>query len=458
MEQAGLASGLLSQAQIDAAWHALTESLRLGQRSLVDLSDELLTEKLIEQGALNRWQAEQLRRGHTKFTLGPYRILDAIGHGGMGYVFKGEHSLLGRVEAIKVLPRSQMSPASLAAFCREIRAQAQLDHPNHVRLSFADAAGDTYYLVTEYVPGADLRRLIRHHGPLTAVQAAAIVSQAADALAYAHQRGLIHRDVKPGNLLVTPEGLTKLTDLGLAYFSSEATASNGNSNDKGGESEKKTRHIVGTPDFVAPESIRNPGEVRPASDVYSLGCTLYYAITGKVPFPGGKTVDKLRRHLDEEPMAPSRINSQADEALAGVVRQMMHKSPKQRVPSAAEVVALLQPWTKRIDEATWRQIGQFAQAPGEPTYVAEENSPHPGAEEPDTPDRQLDASLPTPRTPLPAPAYRKVDDGFPASESDRRGSPLATAPSAGISAQTFVLVAVVSVLAILAAAAISWWG
>lgn len=384
-EQAGLASGLLTQEQIDRGWHALTDSLRTGEYSLIDLSDELLADRLVQLGYLNRWQSEQLRQGRTKFTLGPYRILDAIGHGGMGYVFKGEHVLLGRIEAIKVLPKTQMTPASIAAFCREIRAQAQLDHPNLVRLSFADREGDTYFLVTEYVPGADLRRLIRHHGPLTMVQAAVIISQAAEALAYAHQRGLVHRDVKPGNLLVTPKGFTKLTDLGLAYFASDAAPVNG----------KGPRHIVGTPDFVAPEAIRAPESVRSVSDIYSLGCTLYYAVTGKVPFPGGRTAEKLRRHLDELPLSPGRLNAQIDEPLVAIINQMMHKRIESRVQTAAEVVALLRPWTQQADENAWLQIGQFAAQPGEPTYTGPmlADTVPTMAGDADTGDRQFDGML-----------------------------------------------------------------
>ena len=360
LEEAGLASGLLTQEQIDCAWHAMVDPLRSGIRSLNDLSDDVLSEQLIKLGYLNPWQAEQLRHGRTKFTLGPYRILDAIGHGGMGYVFKGEHFLLGRIEAIKVLPKTQMDPRSIDAFRREIRAQAQLDHPNLVRLSFADKEGETYFLVTEFIPGSDLRRLVRHHGPLTEQQATLVISQGAEALAYAHERGLVHRDVKPGNLLVTPEGLTKLTDLGLASFSSDAAPAA-----TGGP-----RHIVGTPDFIAPEAIANPGEVRRSCDIYSLGCTLYYAVTGKVPYPGGSTRDKLRRHLDEAPLTPLRFTPNLDPALAELIAQMMHKRPEERIGSAAEVVERLRRWTRMADENTWRQIGQFAADPGESSFIA----------------------------------------------------------------------------------------
>jgi eukaryotic-like serine/threonine-protein kinase len=221
LHRAALASGLLSQQQLDDALAGLRGAMaeQAGQNATqpaeavavscpapLAVSDELLGQRLVDLGYLNRWQVEQLKEGRTKFTLGPYRIVNAIGQGGMGHVFKAEHKLLGRIEAIKVLPKTKSTPEAIAAFQREIRAQAQLDHPNLVRVSFADFEGETYFLVTEYVPGTDLRRLVRRNGPLPFAIAATIVSQAAEALHYAHRRGLVHRDVKPGNLLVTPLG------------------------------------------------------------------------------------------------------------------------------------------------------------------------------------------------------------------------------------------------------------
>jgi serine/threonine protein kinase len=322
------------------------------------IADRQLAEQCVASGLLNRWQAEQLLQGRTKFTLGPYRILDAIGYGGMGYVFKGEHSLLGRIEAIKVLPSSKSDPASIASFCREIRAQAQLDHPNLVRLSFADKEGDTYFLVTEYVAGSDLRRLVRRHGPLSARQAAVVVSQAAAALDYAHGRGLVHRDVKPGNLLVAAEGRTKLTDLGLAAFSVESP-------DAEDAADARLAQVVGTPDFIAPEAISAPSKVRRVSDIYSLGCTLYYAVTGKVPFPGGKTRDKLRRHLEEPPLTPLRLAPGLDPDLVDLIAEMMHKDPERRLATAGEAVERLRRWTDRADESTWHELGKIALEPGE---------------------------------------------------------------------------------------------
>lgn len=355
LEQAGLASGLLTEELIDHAWQALVES---HDNSLEEITDRQLSDQLVELGYVNRWQAEQLRQGRTKFTLGPYNILDAIGQGGMGYVFKGEHILLGRVEAIKVLPKQQTDETSIANFRREIRAQAQLDHPNLVRLTYADTDGDTYFLVTEFVPGSDLRRLVRFHGPLSQSQAAVLISQTAEALDYVHSRSLIHRDVKPGNLLVTPEGRTKLTDLGLAYFAADLTIPSPN----------KPKHIVGTADFLAPEVIVTPGEVLPISDVYSLGCTLYYAVTGKVPFPGGDTADKLRRQLDEQPIPPLRLNPELEPEFIAVINAMMQKRPQDRIATAAEALKRLKPWVDSAETSVWQEIGAKAELPEDDSF------------------------------------------------------------------------------------------
>ena len=165
-----------------------------------------------------------------------------------------------------------------------------------MRAYHAGHDGNVYFLVTEYVPGTDLRRLIRRRSKLSMCTSAVIVTQAAHGLAHAvHSRGLIHRDVKPGNLLVTPDAITKVSDLGLAdYFIDEVPA-----DAKGGK-------IVGTADYLSPEQITMPDRLTAASDVYSLGCTLYYAVTGKVPFPGGTTRDKARAHCQLPPIDPRR--------------------------------------------------------------------------------------------------------------------------------------------------------
>jgi eukaryotic-like serine/threonine-protein kinase len=345
LRMAALASGLLSQQQLDDALAGLTSKGAGSTLAADQIADEMLGQRLVELGYLNRWQVEQLKEGRTKFTLGPYRIVNAIGQGGMGHVFKAEHKLLGRIEAIKVLPKSKSTPEAAAAFQREIRAQAQLDHPNLVRVSYADNEGETFFFVTEYVPGTDLRKLVRRNGPLPYATAATIVSQAAEGLHYAHRRGLVHRDVKPGNLLVTPDGRTKITDLGLAWFLMEEM--------EGIKPPGKGKSLVGTADYLAPETIREPDKILPVSDVYSLGCTLYYAVTGKVPFPGGNTPEKVRRHLEEIPLNPLHFNPDLPTEFCDAIAAMMDKNPDTRTPTMAAVVELLRPW---CDENSTRHL------------------------------------------------------------------------------------------------------
>ncbi len=326
-----LRSGLLTQAEID---EAIAELKRERPDRKQKISEDRLAAKLVEMCRLNRWQAEQLRAGRTKFELGPYQIIDSIGQGGMGQVFKAEHTIMGRVVAVKVLPRSRSTPDAIVNFSREIRAQAQLDHENLVRAFDAGHDGNVHFLVTEYVPGTDLRRLIRAQGKLSMQSAASIVSQAAHGLDHAHGRGLIHRDVKPGNVLVMPDGRTKVSDLGLAGYFTESE-----------QTDVYGGKVVGTADYLAPEQITTPGRLTPASDVYSLGCTLYYAVTGKVPFPGGSPKDKARAHCNLPPLDPRRLNPELSDDFVEVIADMMAKKPEQRVPNGPEVAARLAPWT-----------------------------------------------------------------------------------------------------------------
>lgn len=328
-----LASGLLTEADLLEAQTAARWAGGEGLSAEPPRTAEELAERLVAMGRLNRWQAKQLLEGRTKFTLGPYRIIDYLGQGGMGQVFKAEHTVLGRVVAIKVLPRSKSTPEAVANFHREIRSQAKMDHPHLVRAYDAGEDGHVHYLVVEYVPGRDLRRLVRQQGPLDMHQAARIIAQVAQALHYAHSMGMVHRDVKPGNVLVTPEGIAKLSDLGLA-------------GPLGGDAEQDPRFgkIVGTADYISPDQVERPWEPTPAWDIYSLGCTLYYAVTGKVPFPGGTTADKVRAHLTLRPLDPRRLNPALSAEFVEVMADMMAKDPALRIPSAEEVSARLAPW------------------------------------------------------------------------------------------------------------------
>ncbi|HEY2894667.1 MAG TPA: serine/threonine-protein kinase, partial [Pirellulales bacterium] len=329
--RSALSSGLVSVEQILSAEKEL-RSAQAPVGTWVDISDEQLAARLVELGRLNSWQAEQLKVGRAKFTLGPYQIIDAIGQGGMGRVFRAEHRLMGRVVAIKVLPRDRSTPDAIASFTREIRAQAQFDHPNLVRAFDAGHDGNVYFLVTEFVPGTDLRKLVRVQGKLSMQDAATVILQAAQGLAHAHECGLVHRDVKPGNLLVTPSGQTKVSDLGLAGFLGPEDTD-----------DPRFGRIVGTADYLSPEHISSPRNLSPASDVYSLGCTLYYAVTGKVPFPGGTSRDKARRHCEDAPINPRRFNLELSDEFVEVVAAMMDKNSDRRI-GIDEVIKRLAPW------------------------------------------------------------------------------------------------------------------
>ena len=322
-------SGLVTEDQIRLAAAQLMQ--RRGGRTSVEISDRKLASQLVKMKVITAYQADQLLSGRRKLKLGTYVITDWIGQGGMGQVFKAVHEMLGRECAIKVLPLHKNTPDSISNFRREIRAQAKLDHANLVRAFDAGKDGSVHYLVVEYVPGTDLRRYVRTKGKLTVQLAANIVKQAAEGLAHAHERDLIHRDVKPGNILVTPDGTAKVSDLGLAFYINDAN-------------DPRIGKIVGTADYLSPEQIKTPLEVTTVSDIYSLGCTLYYAITGKVPFPGGTPKSKARRHLEETPWHPRRFNEEVSDEFVDLIGDMMEKNPAERIQTAEEVAERLAPW------------------------------------------------------------------------------------------------------------------
>ncbi len=333
LRSSALISGLVSTEKLEYALRVARH--RLSQQGLpadAVISDNLIAEILVEQKTLTTYQAEQMLIGRTKFNVGPYWITDFIGEGGMGQVFKAEHQVMGRICAVKVLPGSRATDLSRESFAREIRMQANLDYPYLVRAFDAGRDGKVHYMVTEYVPGMDLRRLVKSRGPLPVQQAAKIVMHAALGLDYAHRMGLVHRDVKPGNILVTPEGDAKVSDIGLAGFAHDLM------------NDPRAGKIVGTTDYLSPEQIRTPLEIKPSSDIYSLGCTLYYAVCGKVPFPGGDTASKLRRHIDETPWHPRKFVPDITEEFVDIIADMMEKDPRKRIASAAEVAARLEPW------------------------------------------------------------------------------------------------------------------
>ena len=332
--ETALASGVIEAEQINACEQQVAQQFGAAGRADAVRWDAAVADCLVARQTLTRFQADKLLEGRRKLTLGQYRILDVLGRGGMGQVFLAQHVMMGRTVAIKVLPREKSTSEAEAAFQREIRMLSRLDHDNLLRALDAGHDGKVYYMVTELVPGLDLRQQVLKYGKLDEIRAASVISQAARGLGYAHAQGLVHRDMKPANLLVTPEGVVKVLDLGLAGSVIEGEA-------------MRIGRVVGTMDFMAPEQIRSVDTVGPAADIYAIGCTLYFAITGEVPFPGGTRQEKARRQLAEQPRPIQQLEPRVGDAFCRAVEAMMQKDPGERPPSAQAVIELLKPWTPR---------------------------------------------------------------------------------------------------------------
>ncbi len=324
----------------------LVEKDRLGEL-LLDLKQEagghsisdteLVARRLVEAHLITRWQADRLLEGRYKgFFLGKYKLLDHLGTGGMSRVYLGEHVLMQRRVAIKVLPKDRVEDSSyLARFHREAQAAAALDHRNIVRAYDVDNVGDLHYIVMEYIEGRDLQQRVKDGGPLDYVAAADYIRQAAEGLAHAHQSGLIHRDVKPGNLLVDQKNVVKILDLGLARFIDEQQASLTVAFDE---------NVLGTADYLAPEQALDSHRVDARADIYGLGCSLYFLLTGHPPFVGGTLAQRLMMHQKQQPPSILLDRPDAPADLVEICMKMIAKKPGDRYQSAAEVARELTAW------------------------------------------------------------------------------------------------------------------
>jgi eukaryotic-like serine/threonine-protein kinase len=302
-----------------------------------------LAGELVGRGWLTAYQADQLLRGRAgELLVGPYRLLDRLGQGGMGQVFKARHVTMDRVVAVKVIPRKRVSdPAAVERFYREVRAVAQLSHPNIVTAFEVGRAGETHYLAMEYVDGIDLARLVQQSGPLPIPQACEYVRQAALGLQHAHERGLVHRDIKPGNLMVArpnPDGppVIKILDFGLARFERE-----------GSQAGRLTQlgWVVGTVDYIAPEQAGDARGADIRADIYGLGCSLFYLLTGDPPFPGDDVVEKIRARVQRDAPSVRRGRPEVSPALEQVLARMMARGPADRFQTPGEVAKALEPHT-----------------------------------------------------------------------------------------------------------------
>lgn len=289
---------------------------------------------MVDAKLLTSWHTEKLLTGKYKgFFLGKYKLLGHIGTGGMSSVYLAEHVRMQDKRAIKVLPRTRVKDATyLARFQLEAKAIASLNHPNIVLAYDIDNEKDTHYIVMEYVEGVDLQVLVRRDGPLEPSEAALLIAQAADGLQHAHQRGVIHRDVKPANLLLDLEGKVRLLDMGLALVAAQ-------------EEESLTvvhnENVLGTADYLAPEQALNSHTVDHRADIYGLGCTLYFLLTGKPPFPDGTLAQRIAKHQREMPPSIRKTRTDVPGELEGICVKMMQKEPQYRYQSAADVAEAL---------------------------------------------------------------------------------------------------------------------
>lgn len=293
-----------------------------------------LAKELLARDWLTPFQANMLLQGRAQeLELGSYLLLERVGEGGMGQVFKARQRGLGRIVAIKVMRRDGFANAhAIKRFQREVRAAAQLSHDNVVMALDADEVAGSHLLVMEYVAGAvDLAKLVKKKGPLPAPDACEFIRQAALGLQHAFERGMVHRDIKPANLLLTAGGKTiKILDMGLArVVSTEEDHSS---------TMTKQGTIMGTPDYIAPEQARDPHAADIRADIYSLGCTTYFLLTGKPPFPGGSLTEKLLKHQLDNPSAIAGIHPD----FMKVIRVMMAKNPADRYQSPGQVASALQ--------------------------------------------------------------------------------------------------------------------
>ncbi len=313
-----------------------------------------LVRELVHRDWLTAYQADLLAQGRgAELLVGPYQVIDRLGGGGMGQVYKARHARMDRQVALKVVHREKLTnPAAVERFYREAKAAAQLAHPNIVMAYEVGEAGGTHYFAMEYVEGTTLSRLLEERGPLPIDEACEYARQAALGLEHAHEHGVVHRDIKPQNLMIVrsaelgvrsdqgKSALVKILDFGLARFESETEQR---------QYRTQVGKILGTVEYIAPEQAQNARRADIRSDIYSLGCTLYRALTGKLPFGGADLTEKLSARLTGEAPPVRELRPEVPAELERVLRKMLARDPGRRYQTPAEVAAALAPFSSAAE-------------------------------------------------------------------------------------------------------------
>ncbi len=307
--------------------------LELSRRAReVEANQRSLVELLVDNEYVTRRQVSRLRQiieaERSGQQIPGYKLLGKLGAGAMATVYKAKQLSLDRMVAIKVLPRKySANPQFIERFYAEGRAAAQLNHPNIVQAFDVGKAGEHHYFVMEYVDGRTVYDDIAKHRRFSEAEALDVVIQVAEALEHAHSKGLIHRDVKPKNVMLTKEGVAKLADMGLARAITDKEAA-----------EAEAGKAFGTPYYISPEQIRGEKNIGPPADIYSLGATLYHMVTGSVPFDGKNPSAVMHKHLKADLVPPDHVNPKLGAGISEVIEMMMAKDSRRRYPNCTDLL------------------------------------------------------------------------------------------------------------------------